>query len=646
MSQNQTSSQQAALEIQNIGGITESTIELTPPVSILAGRNATNRTSLLQALMAALGSKNATLKGDTDEGQVKLTIGEREYTRRLRREGSDVVTEGDPYLKDATLADLFAFLLDSNESRRAITKNGDLREVIMRPVDTDKIEGQIDRLIEDKEKLEGEIDAINSKKQRLPDLEGQYTNLEEEIEQKQEELASIETEIDAYNKDLDEHRQEQSKLEEKLDELSKVRDELETIEYQIDSEEESIAALQEERKELEGAEHADIPEDRIETISNEVRGLRSDKQSLEDAADELQTVIQFNEDLLSGDYDLFTELVDRDSGSEVTEQLLESEEDLKCWTCGSDVDTSQIEAMTEQLRELWNEKMSTRNSLEEEINELETERAQLKKQTRQRDQTRSRISSIEKEVEEREAHEQELRDSRTKLTERIETLETEVEELRVEDQSELIDLHSEASQIEGEINRKQRELKDLEEEIEQITDQVDQIEQLNAQREEVKEEIEDLRTHVERLERQAVEEFNDHMESVLDILQYKNLERIWIERTEEEVREGRRVVTKDRFTLHVVRTTESGTVYEDSIEHLSESEREVTGLIFALAGYLAHEVYEDLPFILLDSIEALDADRISALIEYLEEFADHLVVALLEEDAAGLNSDYDKITDI
>lgn len=39
--------------------------------------------------------------------------------------------------------------------------------------------------------------------------------------------------------------------------------------------------------------------------------------------------------------------------------------------------------------------------------------------------------------------------------------------------------------------------------------------------------------------------------------------------------------------------------------HLSENEREVVGLVFALSGYLVHDVHEQCPFILLDLLEAL-----------------------------------------
>jgi uncharacterized protein YhaN len=95
-----------------------------------------------------------------------------------------------------------------------------------------------------------------------------------------------------------------------------------------------------------------------------------------------------------------------------------------------------------------------------------------------------------------------------------------------------------------------------------------------------------------------------------------------------------------------VRSNEEGVVYEDTVEHLSESEREVTGLVFALAGYLVHEVYETVPFIVLDSLEAIDSARIAKLVTYLAEHADYLVVALLEEDAQALDDDYPRISDI
>ncbi|WP_394324905.1 hypothetical protein [Halococcus salifodinae] len=190
-----------------------------------------------------------------------------------------------------------------------------------------------------------------------------------------------------------------------------------------------------------------------------------------------------------------------------------------------------------------------------------------------------------------------------------------------QDQSELLDRHKEANQLEFELGRLETDLEDVREEITSVEEDLAERDRLTERREELQTELADLRTRIEQLESEAVEEFNDHMETILGVLDYANIERIWIERTEQTVREGRRKVERGVFDLHVIRSTDEGTTYEDSIGHLSESEREVTGLVFALAGYLVHDLHESLPFIVIDSLEALDSDRIAALVEYFSEYA-------------------------
>ena len=136
------------------------------------------------------------------------------------------------------------------------------------------------------------------------------------------------------------------------------------------------------------------------------------------------------------------------------------------------------------------------------------------------------------------------------------------------------------------------------------------------------------------------------METVINVLEYENLARVWIERTETEVREGRRKVDKQMFELHIIRESDEKRVYEDDLSNLSESEREVTGLVFALAGYLVHDVQTEIPFMLLDSLEAIDSDRIAKLIDHFEAYPDYLIAALLEEDADATSDEYTLISDI
>ncbi|WP_458210558.1 archaea-specific SMC-related protein [Haladaptatus sp. NG-SE-30] len=645
---------QVDLSVRNIGGIDETEVTLSPGVTALTGRNATNRTSFLQAIMAALGSDQTSLKGDADEGMVELTIGDETYTRTLKRQNGTVTTSGDPYLDDPELADLFAFLLESNEARRAVARGDDLRDLIMRPVDTDAIQAEIEQLETEKRQLDDELSELDSLKQQLPGLEEERTRLETEIEEKQAELAEKEAELEDADADIGETKADKAELETKLDELSDTRSRLEDVRFKISTEEESIEALEDEATELEteDADLADTPAEQLETLEDQIQQRRAQKQRLESTMAELQTIIQFNEEMLEGTSPELRDALQTDdestssSAESITDQLVADTETIGCWTCGSEVEKQTIEKTVERLRDLREEHLADRKSLDAEIAELKDEKQALEEEQRQREQTERRRQRLESELDERKTRLEELRETRTNLTDDIEALEKEVEALEEEEYNDVLDLHKEANQLEFELGRLESDLEDVEEEITSIESQVAEREQLEAQREAIQEELADLRTRIDQIEANAVDQFNGHMETVLDILDYKNLDRIWIDRVERDVREGRRKVTKTVFNLHVIRTAESGTTYEDTIDHLSESEREVTGLVFALAGYLVHDVYEKVPFILLDSLEAIDSNRIATLVDYFSEYAGYLVAALLPEDATALDDEYERVTEI
>jgi len=112
----QTQVPQLRLKATNVGGIEETSVGFEPGITILAGRNATNRTSFFRAIMAALGSDDISLKADADEGFVELAKNSKTYMRLLERRNGTDVTEGDPYPDpdEVELADLFASLLESN----------------------------------------------------------------------------------------------------------------------------------------------------------------------------------------------------------------------------------------------------------------------------------------------------------------------------------------------------------------------------------------------------------------------------------------------------------------------------------------------------------------------------------------------------
>lgn len=641
---------QAQLSVRNIGGIDETSVEFEPGVTILAGENATNRTSLLQAIMAALGSDNVSMKGDADSATVELTIDGETHERELTRQGTSITSEGEPYLEDPTLAELFAFLLESNEARRAVATNADLRDLIMRPVDTDEIQTKIDRRLRKRDEIESELEELDQLKNRLPALEEDRTRLKGEIEEAKEDLAEKEAELEDRDANVEQSREEKADLEERLAELRSKRSELEDIRYELETERESLDSTRTQKRELdeEFDELPDAPVGEIEELEAKIDRLREQKRALESEINEVQSVIRFNQDMLDGDDADLLEALEtpaEDGESELTDELLGGDQ-VTCWTCGSEVPHEQIETTVSRLRELSQSKLGEISDIETQLDTLTDDVRELGQKQRRREQLQRRRSSLDDEVDRIESSIERLTDRRGDLQAEIEGLESEIEELEDDSYEEVLGIHKEANQLEYELGRLESKFDDVESEITRIEQRLDAESELNERREEIRADVEDLRTKIDRIEEQAIEGFNEHMDSVLDILGYSNLERIWLERVEREVREGRRKVTKSVFELHIIRQTDGGVTYEDTIDHLSESEREVTGLVFALAGYLAHGVYESVPFMLLDSLEAIDSDRIAALIEYVEGFSEYLVVALLPEDASALSDEYRRISNI
>lgn len=649
MSSSEQTERGMRISVSNIGGIEETQATFEPGVTVLPGRNATNRTSLLQAIMAGLGSNDVSLKTDAKEGAVELEIDDEQYSRTLTREGNHVSFDGDPYLDDPELADLFAFLLESNEARRAVVRDDDLHELIMRPVDTEEIQAEIESLTDEKRRLDEQLRDIDDLRQELPNLKQQLGAIEDEIEEQEAKLEAKETEIESLDADIEESREEKNKLDDKFDELGSKRSKLEETRAEIERKQESIDSLTQRLDELE-SEKSDMPEapmGEVHEIESTVDQLRNEIQTVNGTINEIQTIIQFNEEKLTEANGEIAEAlgVADTSADSVTDRLVEDEETV-CWTCGSEVEESSIETTLDRLRELNQEKRDRRAELNDQIDELEEEKYVYQEKQRQREQIERELESVREKIQQREERVAALREQQEELGDEITELEEAVENLESEEYSEILNLHKEANQIEFELGRKNQERESIEGEITRIESRVEKRDDLAEERESIQESLQDLRTKIDRIEEQAVEQFNEHMDAVLNIMEFENIDRIWIERTEEQVRKGRQKVTETVFDLHVVRSTSDGVTYEDQIDNLSESERETTGLIFALAGYLVHNVYEQMPFILLDSLEAIDSDRIAALVEYFSEYTDYIIVALLPEDASAIDPEQDRLAEI
>jgi len=617
------------LDVENIGGIDSARVTFTRGVTLLTGENATNRTSLLRALGGALGGSSAFLKRNADVGRVAFDVNGTRYEREYQRSGSSVNVYGDPYTDDETLVDLFVTLLEDNPIRRAIRANDDLAELLLAPIDTDELEREIAQLQAERDTIDERLTEIDRERKRLP-------NLEERREELRTEIREIEAELD----DVQEAMEDVESEDEDSDEVAALVDEIEAIQGDIEETKTEIRTQQEIKSELQAEleevrdQRADIDrrEDDLAALNEEIERLQGRESELSATINELSTIVTQNQSILGGED---SALLDIATDDDAYSSLDPSSQSLECWTCGSQVERGTVADRLSDLEDLVARKREELTQVRQDISDRKADRTSLERTVQKHERLTER--------------EQELTDELTRRTSSIDTLESEIEGLRDDlaaQQAHLDELdagesdddpsiYERASHLEYERGSLEKELRGVEDDIEEIEYLLSKYEDLETRRSDISERIATLRSKVETLEKSTVETFNTHMDEVLEQLHYDNIERVWLER---QTHDG-----ETTFDLHVVREDEGGSVYEDAVTHLSESEREVVGLVVSLAGYLAHDVERVVPLVILDSLEAIDADRIAELTDYFAEHTDFLILALLEEDARHLPDRYSRV---
>lgn len=627
---NQTSTPDTiSVSVENIGGIRDGTVTLTPEVNVLTGENATNRTSLLRAIAGGLGGTTGVLRRGAKSGTVRLSWDDNEYSRRYERMDESVRTSGEPYTDEKAVVDLFVSLLENNPIRRAVRSGSNLTDLLLAPVDTDQLENQIATLRSEREQIDERLNEIDRERKRLPKLQKQKTSLEGDIE-------TLETELD----ELREQTEAKATEEPQSERAESVRQSFEAIQTDLERTESELETQREIRDELK-SELEDVRDELAEyetrkqelnELNREIERLQGKEAELSATINDLSTVLKQNREILSGDDTVIAELA---TTADPLGELDPQSQPIECWTCGSQVQRKAITNELDNIEGLVEEKQREREALTKELSTHRSERDDIQQERKRHETLSERETELKRELERRTESIQELVTEADDLRDELSDKQSELESLDEDADSEQFAAYEQISELGYERGQLEQELRDIDDEINEIEYQLGKSDDLEARRGDINEQIRDLRDHVDDIERETIETFNDHMESVLDHLVYDNIERVWLER--------RKVSDETTFDLHIVRENEAGTVYEDSVDHLSESEREVVGLVVALTGYLTHDIEETIPVLLLDSLEAIDANRIAALVEYLVTHTKFLTLALLQGDAAELPEQYRRV---
>jgi chromosome segregation ATPase len=513
----------------------------------------------------------------------------------------------------------------------------------MEPVDTEAITADVESTQRDLREVEDRLDEIERRRSNLAALKERRHATEDDLADVTSELADVCEAVAEFEADAETAEEAEAVVEE----LAETRETYESVRNQLETQRSAVESLESERGEArEHLEDLSVPEAELEATRAELERLQRRRRGLENTVNDLVSIVEFNERLVDDGADALPGVdedgadADADGGS-VVDELDPSSGQIECWTCGTTVDRGDVEERLAGLRGVVEDHRSERNELRKRIDETRATLSDLQDAVDERESLESQVEEIEGEIDEREARIEELSAREDDLQEQIADLEAEASESESLRDSELLDRYERRSELEYERGQLEEKLDSLESEIESIEALDDERKELESEREQLREELTSLRNRIENLERSAIDTFNDHMTTVLDRLGYENVERVWIERKATE--SGRGSGSDSTFTLHVVRSAADGAVYEDTVDHLSESEREVIGLVVALAGYLVHDVHESVPVMVLDSLEAIDADRIAALVDYFADYAPFLVVALLPEDAQALDDDYERV---
>lgn len=599
------------LSATNVGGISEETVELSAGATLVVGTNASNKTSLLKSVQFALGAREVPIRSGADEARIRLEYGDRAVERTARRNGTGVEIAGEGWVSDPDerrLVERFACLLGTNPLRSAVTRGGDVESLLKAPMDIDALADERAAKLEEKRTLRAEVEDLADVEQRLSARREELADTRDRIDELE---GRLETLYDRQNEDEGADEQLQSLREER----TALRSERDRYREQIEELGATIDRLSERRDELED-ELADVREvaagTDVDDLKQRREAVREELAEITDRVDVLQSVLTANREMFDSEY---TGALGYDPGL--------TGDEFTCWACGQQADREAFADTVEDLRELVERDKERRREREPELERLED---RIEAAT----EARRRVRELEAERDDVEQRRQESRDSREQKREELERLEGELADLderiearRDEQTAAQSDVADEIEEARVELRTSRREAERLEETVADLEADREARERKREEIAGLTEEIQSLTDRIENLEDDLRATFNDAMDDLLEALRFERIDRVRL---------------NGDFEVVIAREVD-GVVREDSVDHLAESEREIIGLVLGLAGFVAYDVDEISPVLLLDSLGAFDAARTERLVEYFADETDVLLAAVHPEAAADLPYD-------
>jgi chromosome segregation ATPase len=599
------------LTIENVGGIDrlETTIDEGP--SLVTGENASNKTSLLRAVLFGFGAEDVPIKTDAETATVELSFESRTVTRSATRTDRGVSVSGEPWIEDddgALLFERFAGLLETNPLRTAVQTNADVETLLKEPMDIDAIEREQSRKLERKRDLQRRVDGMEDVGEELAARREELRRRKDEVESLSAELEDLYDEV-PRDDELADLRDRRSNLAGRRDRLQAQVEDVESAIERIEERTETLSADLEDARET--AAEFDLP-----SMRSERESLRESVAEIEERVETLQSVLTANREMLGSD---MRGVLEYEAGLDG--------DTAECWACGQDADTSSFEETTERLADLVEREKEKRREYHPEIREIEERIERAESATREVDRLEGELQSAESKLESRRESLEKKREQLSAVEKQLAAVDEEIEETQEELAADQSAVSKDIEEKRASLEAKRRDVERLEREVDDLEDRTDERERLREEIDDLTADIRELTDRIENLESHLRGAFNEAMDDLIDALGFERVERMWLD---------------GDFDLVIARHVGGG-VREDSPENLAESEREMIGLVLGLAGYLAYDVDEAAPVLLLDSLGAFDADRTRRLVNYFSDHADVFLAAIHPEQAVDLDEEFRSI---
>lgn len=652
----------AVFDVEGVPPLDGTTVRVRPGVTVLGEGAPKRRSLLLQLLRIGLGSDGGDLPdvvGGKDEGTVeratvRLKLAGASYERTVERADGEVAVTGPRFLADPELAELYAFVLDTSDGGGPITNEAVLRDVVFRPTAIEDHREQVEQLQDDIAAVNQRLATVDVSEADLSSLNDRRESLEGHVETIDDRLERKEADIEKLVGDGNGGPDATAGLEIGDGEMDHTREEIRDVRYEAQTAYEGLASLHAEHRSLrnELRHHSEGADESVEDHAAAVSDLRRERERLQRSIRTLQDVI----DLASG-------LLDRDRSGELAEKLADahgdghgsveaSGDDLVCWLCGSTIEPGGVEDAVETLETIRSATMAEVDEVEAKLETRQRERNRERRTEDRRRELEGTIADVEAEIERRRETLRALRRRRASLIADVETFQEDLRSLELEGRERLT-LERDANRLTLEGHRAATNWEEVMERTIRLHEDLETRDALCAERDRKGARRDRLLAEIDRIEGEVVDRFNEEISAVLDAIDPNAIEDVRVERRTDGAnrpdpdldRGPDRYSDRARPELYVTpdAKTEDGGVPVDAV---GGRRRDVAALVIRLAGYLVHDVEENVPFVLVEPPDGLADEAVARLIDYLSGVPEYLVVSVprsLDRDATG---DYHRVRNV